>query len=181
MQAPAVSGSHGYSELCLAARNEERRLVELAKRRQYLRSGAPFPYPGVEPPRRQVPEQGPAPTNDLARQSSSNQSGESNVRRCYNCGRPGHYARNCLAQRMDNNGPGEHGGGWSSRDQGGGRPGRGRGGRHRGAQPNGDQGGGTRQVQTSVDPFPLQRSKLCWRRTIHQPNMPDGGLVSTEV
>ena len=31
MQAPAVSGSHGYSELCLAARNKERRLVELAK------------------------------------------------------------------------------------------------------------------------------------------------------
>ena len=26
-----------------------------------------------------------------------------------------------------------------------------------GAQPNGDQGGGARQVQTSVDPFPLQQ------------------------
>ena len=30
------AGSHGYPELCLAAWNEERRLAELAKRRQYL-------------------------------------------------------------------------------------------------------------------------------------------------
>lgn len=37
MKAPAVSGSHGYKELCLAARNEEKRLAELAKRRQYLK------------------------------------------------------------------------------------------------------------------------------------------------
>ena len=38
MKAPAVSGSHTYRELCLAARNEEKRLAELAKRRQYLKS-----------------------------------------------------------------------------------------------------------------------------------------------
>ena len=29
MKAPAVSGSHGYKELCLAPRNEEKRLAEL--------------------------------------------------------------------------------------------------------------------------------------------------------
>ena len=41
MKAPAVSGSHGYKELCLASRNEEKRLAELAKRRQYSKpSGA---------------------------------------------------------------------------------------------------------------------------------------------
>ena len=38
MKAPAVSGSHTYRELCPAARNEEKRLAELAKRRQYLKS-----------------------------------------------------------------------------------------------------------------------------------------------
>ena len=37
MKAPAVSGSHGYQELYLAMRNEEKRLVELVKRRQYHR------------------------------------------------------------------------------------------------------------------------------------------------
>ena len=38
MKAPAVSGSHTYRELCIAARNEEKRLAELAKRRQYKKS-----------------------------------------------------------------------------------------------------------------------------------------------
>jgi hypothetical protein len=55
MQAPAVSGLHGYSELCLAARNEERRLAELAKRRRYLRPGVSFSLPGVELSRHQEP------------------------------------------------------------------------------------------------------------------------------
>ena len=38
MEAPAVSGSQSYSELCLAAKNEERRQSELAKRQQYART-----------------------------------------------------------------------------------------------------------------------------------------------
>jgi hypothetical protein len=38
MKAPAVSGSHAYRELCLAARNEEKRIAELAKRQQYRKS-----------------------------------------------------------------------------------------------------------------------------------------------
>ena len=41
MQAPGISGSHAYRELCLAARNEERRIGELAKR-QHDRNPAPF-------------------------------------------------------------------------------------------------------------------------------------------
>ena len=39
MEAPAASGSQTYSELCLAAKNEERRHGELAKRQQYARTG----------------------------------------------------------------------------------------------------------------------------------------------
>ena len=31
MEAPAVPGSHGYKELCLASKNEEKRLVKMAK------------------------------------------------------------------------------------------------------------------------------------------------------
>ena len=37
MKSPAVSGAQGYQELCLAAKNEERRLAELGKRRQYMK------------------------------------------------------------------------------------------------------------------------------------------------
>ena len=36
MKAPAVSSTQGYQELCVAARNEERRLNELSRRQQYL-------------------------------------------------------------------------------------------------------------------------------------------------
>ena len=35
MKAPAVSGAQNYPELCLASRNEEKRLLELKKRQQY--------------------------------------------------------------------------------------------------------------------------------------------------
>ena len=37
MRSPTVSGSHEYSELCLAAKNEEKRLATLKKRQQYHR------------------------------------------------------------------------------------------------------------------------------------------------
>ena len=40
MRAPAVSGGQSYPELCLAARNEEKRLAELKKRQQYLKPSA---------------------------------------------------------------------------------------------------------------------------------------------
>ena len=36
MKASAVSGTKDYQELCISARNEERRLAELVKRCQYL-------------------------------------------------------------------------------------------------------------------------------------------------
>lgn len=38
MQAPAVSGAQIYKQLCLAAHKEEKRLVELKKKQQYLKS-----------------------------------------------------------------------------------------------------------------------------------------------
>ena len=41
MKAPAVSGAQEYKELCVAAKNEEWRLVELSKRQQFLRDSVP--------------------------------------------------------------------------------------------------------------------------------------------
>ena len=35
MQAPAVSEAHTYKELCLASQNDEKKMAELQKRRQY--------------------------------------------------------------------------------------------------------------------------------------------------
>ena len=37
MRTPAVSGAQNISELCVASRNEEKRLIELKRRQQYGR------------------------------------------------------------------------------------------------------------------------------------------------
>lgn len=42
MREPAVSGAQTYKELCLAAKNEEKRLAELKKRQRYQK---PLQYP----------------------------------------------------------------------------------------------------------------------------------------
>ena len=143
-----------------------RRLVELAKRRQYLRTGVSFSYyPGDEPPRHQV--SGPELTttgNHPPRQGFNTQTREPNSRRCYNCGMPGHYARDCLAQLTNHRGSDEPGG-WTGRDQGVDRSGRGRGGRFNIDQGASEQvgrpreekaGGSNKQIQSSVNPPPPQ-------------------------
>ena len=56
MKAPAVSGSHTYRELCLAAKNEEKRLTEFLKRRQYLRTSTIQPCTPSDGPLRKTPE-----------------------------------------------------------------------------------------------------------------------------
>ena len=50
MEALAVSGSHTYKELCLASRNEENHLAELAKRRQYRKPPQHLTTGGTETP-----------------------------------------------------------------------------------------------------------------------------------
>ena len=41
MQGPAVSGARNYAELCIAAKNEEKRLADLKKRREYSKLHIP--------------------------------------------------------------------------------------------------------------------------------------------
>ena len=44
MSGLAVSGAEAYQALCLAAKSEERRLLELCKRRLYHRSTMPLQH-----------------------------------------------------------------------------------------------------------------------------------------
>ena len=101
MKGPAVSGSHGYKELCLAARNEEKRLAELAKRREYL---TPAPRPITQRLYSRVQMKDPAPGDqstksqfETVRLPGRQQTVEwgGNQRRCYSCSQPGHLAKDC--------------------------------------------------------------------------------------
>ena len=90
----AVSGALGYRELCVAAKNEERRVLELKKRQSYLRQHA----------------------TATVKKSSSTPSSKSleNVKParndviCHNCNKPGHYARDCRSKRKESSGCSAH-------------------------------------------------------------------------
>ena len=47
MKSPAVSGAHSYTTLCIVAKNEERRLLELKKRQQYNKLNFPPGFSGM--------------------------------------------------------------------------------------------------------------------------------------
>ena len=114
MEAPSVSGLQGYRELCLASRNEEKRLLELAKRQQYRRSPQQLPgeRPHYQPAGHRPPLNARDETNGpVEHQISRNQPPRqflrvANVgsRRCYRCDKPGHLAWECREPRMESTG-----------------------------------------------------------------------------
>ena len=75
MKAPSVSGAQTYKQLCLAAKNEEKRLAELKKRQHYSTPQATTPNPA--------------------------QGGD---KKCYVCNKAGHLARDCKASKSESRG-----------------------------------------------------------------------------
>ena len=100
MEAPAVCGSQTYSELCLAAKNEERRQGELAKRQQYARTG--IQAGGSNNP---ATHTGGMPRDQATKTRTSRTPMRAlPQRRCFNCGSPDHMANKCNAKKEESQG-----------------------------------------------------------------------------
>ena len=97
MRAPAVSGAQSYQELCLAARNEEKRLAELRKRQQYRKSPSTPP----RPPRKSMESNPSVPSTSKPGNSKVN---NMDPRKCFLCHKPGHLARECRSRTTDSGG-----------------------------------------------------------------------------
>ena len=76
--------------LCLAAKNEERRLAKLRRRKQYHKS---------QPPQRKNDD-----TPSKRQEAGPKQSASASKVTCYSCGRNGHYARDCRRSKSESAG-----------------------------------------------------------------------------
>ena len=90
MRSPAVSGAQSYQELCLAARQEEKRVAELKRRQQYNRTSTTTPNHKKKQGEKQ--------------QSSSTQPpSDKQPQRllCYLCNSPDHMAKQCKLRKQE--------------------------------------------------------------------------------
>ena len=88
LQSPTVLGSLDYTALCLAAKNEERRLTELARRQHHRNSGPPK---GTSTP---AAWQIPPPEKEKAKPKPPDCKPGASPE-CFNCGCHGHLKRDC--------------------------------------------------------------------------------------
>ncbi len=99
MRSPAVSGAQKYQELCLAARQEEKRVAELKRRQHYSspRGNSSSQAHKKRPGDQQLPATKP-----------QQQTPSSMGRKCYLCDSPNHLARQCKERKQESRSPTTH-------------------------------------------------------------------------
>ena len=90
MEGPAVSGAADYQALCIAAKNEERRQVELRKWKQCCRPA--------------VPSRSSNKKDNGQAESHNTRDNRTRDRKCYHCEKVGHLAWNCPQKRSKSTG-----------------------------------------------------------------------------
>ena len=89
MESPAVSGSLTYKQLCVAAKQEEKRLLELKRSRQHLERQVRYP----------AARHTPSSNNGSKSDSSTGKP----PRECYICGKTDHLAKQCRQRKSESN------------------------------------------------------------------------------
>lgn len=104
LRGPAVSGARTYQELCVAAKNEEKRLFELKKRQEYSKLHSDSTTRG------QGSRQGkPRQTSDSSDNNSQTNTTQANTSqatsrpplKCFYCDKPGHRREECRKRKRD--------------------------------------------------------------------------------
>ena len=93
IKSPAVSGADSYSQLCIAAKHEEKRLSELSRRQQYLKDIGKKGDAG-----------GQSPQNSTSKLNEKRGENRGEPRQCYVCGATDHLARNCKKKKTESAG-----------------------------------------------------------------------------
>ena len=107
MKASAVSGASSYTQLCIAARSEERRQSELLKRQQYQQESVNTTKQGGFTRRNvdNISQEINSKTNErgvVPGASGMNASGPAKkFGRCWNCDKVGHLAKDCLKPKRE--------------------------------------------------------------------------------
>ena len=103
MESPSVSGSKNYRELCVAAKKEERRLAELKKKQQYLKSDRSSSFSDSFN-KRSLQKNYNSTQKSGVDWNKHKAFGKQQSLRCYLCDSPNHLARDCHARKTESQG-----------------------------------------------------------------------------